>query len=82
MRIHIDTTRIKRALTDKLLSCFISLSQVVRAEDERVDDTEECDHVRDVIRGLQLVHDHAETILTRLQTLMGANQRWSEPETV
>lgn len=54
---------LNRGPTDKLFSHFISLPEVICAEDEGVDDTEESDHVRDVICGLQLVHDHAEAIL-------------------
>lgn len=55
--------------TYKLLPHSISLSEVICPEDEGVDDTEERDHVRDVICGLQLVHDHTEAILLRLHAL-------------
>lgn len=57
--------------TDELLSHLISLSEVICPEDEGVDDTEECDHVGDVVCGLQLIHDHTEAILLRLHTLEG-----------
>lgn len=57
--------------TDELLPHLVSLSQILRAEDQRVDDAEECDHVRDVVGGLQLVHDHAEAVLLRLHALRG-----------
>ena len=60
--------------TDKLLPHPISLPEVIRPEDDGVDDTEERDHVRDVICGLQLVHDHAEAILLHLHALRGKNQ--------
>lgn len=55
--------------TDELLPHLISLPQILRSEDQRVDDAEQRDHVRDVVGGLQLVHDHAEAVLLRLHTL-------------
>lgn len=55
--------------TDELLPHLVPLPEVVRAEDEGVDDAEERDHVRDVICGLQLVHDDTEAILLRLDAL-------------
>ena len=61
--------QLNRKPTDKLLSHLISLPKVIYAEDESVDDAEDCDHVRDVICSLQLVHNHAEAILLRLHSL-------------
>lgn len=55
--------------TNKLLSHLISLPEVICPEDEGVDDAEHRDHVRDVICGLQLVHDDAEAVLLCLHTL-------------
>ena len=55
--------------TDKLLAHFIPLTEVVGAKDEGVYNAEESDHVRDVVGGLQLVHDHTEPILLDLHTL-------------
>ncbi|TNN87183.1 hypothetical protein EYF80_002385 [Liparis tanakae] len=49
-------------------------SQVISPEDEGVDDTEQCNHVRDVICGLQLIHDHTEAILLRLHSLKGKSK--------
>lgn len=57
--------------TDKLLSHLISLPEVICPEDEGVDDAEHRDHVRDVVRGLQLVHDDTEAVLLCLHTLRG-----------
>lgn len=62
---------LSREPTDKLLPHLISLPEVICPEDEGVDDTEERNHVRDVVSGLQLVHDHAEAILLCLHALKG-----------
>lgn len=61
--------QLNRFPTNELFSHLVSLPEVICAEDERVDDAEERDHVGDVVCGLQLVHDHAKAILLHLHTL-------------
>lgn len=60
-----------RKPTNKLLPHSISLPEVIRPEDESVDDAEEGDHIWHVICSLQLVHDGAEAVLLCLHRLKG-----------
>lgn len=69
---------LNREPTNKLFPHFVSLPEVIHPEDEGVDDTEECDHVRDIICGLQLVHDHTEPILLCLHTLKGNQSQYEQ----
>lgn len=55
--------------TDELLSQSAPLLQVLLAQQEHVDDAHQRHGVRDVIGAVDLVHDHAEAILLRLQAL-------------
>lgn len=61
--------------TDELLPQLVSLPEVVHAEDEGVDDAEHGGRVRGVLRGLQLVHDHAEAVLLHLHVLEATGKK-------
>lgn len=55
--------------TDEFFTHLVPLAQVFGAEDERVDEAQQCHHVVHIICALQFTYDHAEAVLLHLYSL-------------
>ena len=68
-------------MTYELLAQLVPLAEVVQAVKQRVHHAHEGLQVVHVVRGVELVHDHAEPILLLLQALGGRHKLGSKPTT-